>query len=622
MRLINTETLQFESFADSERPPYTILSHRWGKGEHDEISFEDMKISRAARPAYKSAGYNKLEGFCALTRRLGRGFAWMDTCCIDKTNSTELSEAINSMYRWYLEATTCVAYLQDVDSSIGDTASLEQSVWFTRGWTLQELIAPREVLFYDREWTKIGTKDALLDRLSGITGIPQRILSGAAEPSSCSVAQRMSWAAHRSTERVEDRAYSLMGLFDVSLPMIYGEREKAFLKLQQAIIENSDDESVFTWSLSDTEHPKGYSGLFAPSPNSFSGCGSIIKTTGSLGFQRKNVGLSMSLMTFPYSMNTYYAFLNCTAGEPLANKCAIFLVKLPSQGQYARARNAHGKSVVLMQVPPEGWNFLRREILVRQDPAEAPSNVAYGFWLRTLEPPGHSDCDMTVLSRSQESALDRIQLAPGSCHTAGVVFLRSKKQSSSNWSQLRWMKFGFDQDFNPVCLIANAEVRPHGMNLGLREDRFYAAVDSGPESPAHHALFSNTWMQAKVRAPAQLGHGWADGASLYTFSPGGTDKDWMQVKVVGLNVQIDMRLLPDYSALAGEQKGLQAHLPASNAPEIWVVDITEIGKHSPKWERIQYQCNYWTLCAVSPLFAMLGCGCCVEEFKQQRRAGL
>lgn len=525
MRLINTETLRFESFADSERPPFAILSHRWGKGEQDEVTFDDMKVLGNVIPGGKSAGYAKLKGFCDLAHSMHYKLAWMDTCCIDKSNSTELSEAINSMYRWYSDAAVCIAYLWDVDNAGDKAITLGESEWFTRGWTLQELIAPGSVIFYDRGWTEIGSRKSLLASLSDTTGIPQPILSGTKKPAFYSVAQRMSWAAHRITERVEDKAYSLMGLFDINMPMIYGERGQAFLRLQQAIIESSDDESIFAWSLDKTAHPKGYCGLLALSPASFSGCTNIIRTARSSGFSEKNVGLSISLLTFPFSMNTYYAFLNSTDRLSLetTNRYAIYVVKLPTQGQYARVMGNNDQSIALMEMPRAGWSLVRREILIRQNPVEAPSNVSYGFWLRTLHPPGHSECQTAILSRSKSSQPDRTCIAPNSCHTAGIVSLKPMK-SSGGWSQIRWMKFGFDEEFNPTCLIANADSQHYGVIGRLDQRCFDSALESGPESSLYEHLFAVNWIKSKGQAPTERGHGWQQGMAVYTWSvaSGGT----------------------------------------------------------------------------------------------------
>lgn len=190
---------------------------------------------------------------------MGYEYVWIDTCCIDKTSSAELSEAINSMFAWYQEAKVCYAYLFDVPDR-----PLKASRWFTRGWTLQELIAPREVIFYDGNWRNLGDRTSLGPRISQCTRIPESILSGEKDLDTFSTAQRMSWAAERQTTRVEDRAYCLMGLFGVNMPLIYGEREAAFIRLQEEILRISEDHSLFAWKSSDTR-----AGLLATSPAAF-----------------------------------------------------------------------------------------------------------------------------------------------------------------------------------------------------------------------------------------------------------------------------------------------------------------------------------------------------------------
>ena len=161
----------------------------------------------------------------------GLQYAWIDACCIDKTNSSELSEAINSMYQWYKNVAVCYVYMFDVEirSPLIDL-SFEGSAWHTRGWTLQELIAPEIAKFYAFNWQYIGEKTALRTKISAITGI--RVAALAGEPlEKFSIAQRMSWASTRTTTRVEDVAYSLLGIFDVHMPMLYGEGKKAFVRL-------------------------------------------------------------------------------------------------------------------------------------------------------------------------------------------------------------------------------------------------------------------------------------------------------------------------------------------------------------------------------------------------------
>lgn len=188
-------------------------------------------------------------------------YAWIDTCCINKESSAELSEAINSMFAWYQNAGICYAYLDDVvqeggsgiiPDGVGNSkfrlyAELRESKWFTRWWTLQELIAPRVLLMLNVDWVDIGYKRDLCYILHSVTGIDETMLRGTAKLESFSIAKRMSWAADRQTTRPEDIAYSLMGIFNVNLPLIYGEGDNAFLRLQEEIIRNSDDHSIFAW---------------------------------------------------------------------------------------------------------------------------------------------------------------------------------------------------------------------------------------------------------------------------------------------------------------------------------------------------------------------------------------
>ncbi|KUJ11357.1 HET-domain-containing protein [Mollisia scopiformis] len=236
MRLINTTTLQLEEYFDRKIPPYAILSHRW---EEEEVTFQDM-IAEGAANSFK------ITGCCQRAREDGLKYAWIDTCCIDKSSSAELSEAINSMFKWYKNAEVCYAYLSDVLINGFDSTSLSsmfrRSRWFTRGWTLQELLAPHTIIFFDITWTEIGTKLQLRPLIEQITGITHLLNFNRA-----SIAQKMSWAAERVTTRVEDQAYCLMGLFGVNMPPLYGEGDNAFRRLQLEILEVSDDESIFAW---------------------------------------------------------------------------------------------------------------------------------------------------------------------------------------------------------------------------------------------------------------------------------------------------------------------------------------------------------------------------------------
>ncbi|KAK0701229.1 heterokaryon incompatibility protein-domain-containing protein, partial [Lasiosphaeris hirsuta] len=262
--------------------PYAILSHTWEKA--GEVTFDDM---RDPQVAMAKSGWTKIERTCALAGDQGIPFVWIDTCCIDKSSSAELTKAINSMYAWYKKARVCYTYLGDLpDSPNGDPksrsarhqlqADLGRCRWFNRGWTLQELIAPRVVEFYDCSWTMRGTKALLCSEISCITDIDMEVLSNKTHLSTIPVARKMSWAARRQTTRVEDIAYSLLGIFDVNLPLIYGEGKKAFIRLQEAIAHSTNDLSLFAWSEDKRNaNRQSYYGALAQSPQQFALCRQI-----------------------------------------------------------------------------------------------------------------------------------------------------------------------------------------------------------------------------------------------------------------------------------------------------------------------------------------------------------
>lgn len=186
MRLVSTcedstGPFKVEEFKDEHVPRYAILSHTW---DEEEVSFQDMSDGNAMR----KKGYKKIHDCCSVARKEGFDYVWIDTCCIDKTSSTELSEAINSMYRWYQDAHVCYAFLADVDWP----TELASSRWFERGFTLQELIAPSTVVFYSRSWIELGTKESMKSQISDRTHIPIGVLSGTDSVEDASVAQRMS----------------------------------------------------------------------------------------------------------------------------------------------------------------------------------------------------------------------------------------------------------------------------------------------------------------------------------------------------------------------------------------------------------------------------------------------
>ncbi|KAH9205342.1 hypothetical protein DL95DRAFT_451266 [Leptodontidium sp. 2 PMI_412] len=233
---------------------YAILSHTWTDGQ--EVTYQDL-ISGAGN---SKSGYDKIK-FCGeQATRDGLQYFWVDTCCIDKSDPAELSKAINSMFRWYRNAKKCYVYLADVSRPGENTdvqasqstweVAFRSSKWFTRGWTLQELIAPAVVEFFSQEGKLLGDKKSLEKPIYEITQIPIHALRG--NPfSDFSIAERKGWAAQRQTTEEEDIVYCLLGLYEVSMPTIYGEGKDVALKRLEMTIKGFSDDSSETKDLKD-----------------------------------------------------------------------------------------------------------------------------------------------------------------------------------------------------------------------------------------------------------------------------------------------------------------------------------------------------------------------------------
>ncbi|KAI1256181.1 hypothetical protein MGN70_002343 [Eutypa lata] len=292
MRLLNVHTRKLEEFT-GVIPSYAILSHTWTS---EEVSLQDLTSPDREKKTGRKKGYAKIEGLCAKTILDGYKYAWIDTCCIDKSSSAELSEAINSMYAWYQNSQKCYVYLEGVsarDDHFLQNSSFRKARWFGRGWTLQELLAPLELEFYDEDWKYMfmidrrarnyvwwaGSKERFRSEqhmrlLSQITKISEGVLRCGNISDTC-IAARLAWAANRMTTRVEDTAYCLLGLLEVNMPLLYGEGNRAFLRLQQAIISVQNDNSLLAWGydlLSSTNRIYSNRSVLALSPAAFSQC--------------------------------------------------------------------------------------------------------------------------------------------------------------------------------------------------------------------------------------------------------------------------------------------------------------------------------------------------------------
>lgn len=322
MRLINTSTFELrqEEHSSFVKQGYAILSHRW---EREEVELPEYpqhigSLQQDQNLLARPGRFNKIRGACRLARLRNIQWMWIDTCCIDRANAVEYSEAVNSMFRWYRGAKVCFAYLNDVQSAPkkqgvdvfrSSNSEHDYSIWFSRGWTLQELLAPQNLEFYDAQWQLIGTKKDLAPALQQITRIKTTYLSGEEDFQDACAAAKMSWQAGRQVSEPEDIAYSMLGLFGITMQPLYGEgAEASFLRLQSEYMSKKADETLFAWKMPaegpgmSTRPPKVYGeillkedewGLLAPSPEWFRYAGNVTNKPPKRGFvARKHGGFS------------------------------------------------------------------------------------------------------------------------------------------------------------------------------------------------------------------------------------------------------------------------------------------------------------------------------------------
>ncbi|KAI0137553.1 HET-domain-containing protein [Hypoxylon sp. NC0597] len=313
MRLLNARSLELVDFIGRDVPEYSILSHTWGR---EEVTFEDL-TGKGSKDFRRKLGYSKIEGCQQQTLEGQYEWFWVDTCCIDKSSSAELSEAINSMYTWYHRAAICYAHLADVtdvsgvddgSNSLESTESkFRKSRWFERGWTLQELLAPRLIFFYDASWNFIGDRLGLSNLISEITGIGiDYVRDPHIHAQNVSTAQKLSWASRRVTSREEDMAYCLMGLLGVNMPLLYGEGSfKAFQRLQNEIMKDRYDHTILAWGLKTRKTPLrywfGHMPLLASSPAFFNDWDANVTPVPpeNTHYVTTNLGLLISLPIIP-----------------------------------------------------------------------------------------------------------------------------------------------------------------------------------------------------------------------------------------------------------------------------------------------------------------------------------
>ncbi|KPM37343.1 hypothetical protein AK830_g9240 [Neonectria ditissima] len=422
MRLLCARTLSIEDFLDYNVPSYAILSHTWAE---EEVTFQDMQGPAAAQ----KQGYTKIKHTCELALRDGLEYAWIDTCCIDKTSSAELSEAINSMMTWYHGAQICYTYLADVPPGIDVSlpkSPFKTSRWFTRGWTLQELLAPRRLAFLAQDWSVISSRDDLVDLVAQITNIDKSFLSTSpsANPNalghsisragapglrsrlnSASIAERMSWASRRETTRVEDTAYCLLGIFGISLPLLYGEGQIAFFRLQEEIMRHSDDQSLLSWNFAHDD--QGEAGVLASSPAAFSECKDIIPCdvgTPTPPFSVTNKGLRIEAPVSHHSDDSKLLLLQCRTKRDPTTMLAI-IIRRRRDNLYLRSKAS--PELVRYQLWSE-WQsasiYLLPNLAFTDSVEETPSctvllrNLPDGFRILEVDPqPLHREPGLRVV---------------------------------------------------------------------------------------------------------------------------------------------------------------------------------------------------------------------------------
>ncbi|KAE8448031.1 hypothetical protein EG329_009954 [Mollisiaceae sp. DMI_Dod_QoI] len=384
MRLLNTETMTVEDgfFGDST-PEYAILSHTWG---NEEVTFQDLQNHKGD----KKHGYHKIKKTCETARKHGFEYAWVDTCCIDKSSSAELSEAINSMFRWYHQAAVCYVYLSDVDVDIDvDLSSskfellFSESKWFTRGWTLQELIAPSKLVFFTADWSPLRERAELSGLICHVTGIAEKFLGSRGDANifhllgQASIAERMNWASARQTTRTEDVAYSLLGIFEVNMPLLYGEGDRAFTRLQHEIARQSSDQSLFAWRYESNIPDAGSHGIFASRPAAFSQSGDIVPfetESETPSFSVTNRGLHITMPIYEEN-----GLLQCRHRGDHTTIVTVPLRKI-REDVYAR-----DDTDLLGKVDYRAWRRWKREtIYITTDPRSVGMGTDDGFVIRSL----------------------------------------------------------------------------------------------------------------------------------------------------------------------------------------------------------------------------------------------
>ncbi|KAL3298354.1 37s ribosomal protein rsm22 [Colletotrichum asianum] len=527
MRLINVNTRALEEFY-RDPPPYAILSHTWGPDE-EELLYDDIK-TEVTKPGI---GKLKLDRCCEQAKEDGLDYVWIDTCCINRANATELGEAINSMYRWYQSSHTCYAYLVDVDEGDRSFHDLfRASRWFCRGWTLQELLAPKDVVFYDKSWRHLGSKHQLAGIVEDITGIPRPFLLGLAGLQSASIAQRMSWAAKRTTTKEEDLAYCLLGIFNVMIPMIYGEGSQAFTRLQEQIMKKTPDDSILAWGLSTdssrvearTGDVNKFGGVLAATPAAFLGSETIVfggnlDATGILG------GFLHAKLGFYTSTNGQtFGLLNCRPRDSTEKVVGIPLCRVhpgEDSDEYIRPRGGRASLLSKSSTQNSSANPKSMRILESlQFHDEVAFDRRHGFCIET----------------PSKGELVLVDVHPQERWEKKSSFILTGADFSRDSVQRTWLKFrhaaSFSEDFVIALELEIKSCQPKARCHVMTVSRTAILDDITGEASIRDYVFGNTSahtqffnLQAKL-TQEQLGAQPVFMVRLYSMdSPSGVSVD-------------------------------------------------------------------------------------------------
>ncbi|KIY00461.1 uncharacterized protein Z520_04146 [Fonsecaea multimorphosa CBS 102226] len=468
MRLLNTKKFVIESFpspARPEIPDYVILSHRW---RDQEITFEDFREAGGNLDKLKVIeGFDKILNCCEKASSVGFEYVWIDTCCINKNDQVELTEALNSMFHWYRRAQVCYAYMSDVPSNedpLAEGSKFRQSKWFTRGWTLQELVAPQYVTFFGSDWEEIGTKSSFQDLITGITGIPAQVLL-TNQARDISVAQRMSWAAKRETAKVEDLAYCLLGLFNLNMTMAYGEGANAFRRLQLEIMKVSDDQTIFAWT-GPGKGPHETRGLLAESPREFEHCADVSRYGDSPAFAMTNKGINMKLPLIPQNDETFLGVLSCQRNKEYSHPdqypMGIYLHRPDKRYPTSYVRVSPWKTE---EIREDVSRYESKEIYVRENVREDPTRFDVSDWYQP-----ESDYRFFFTIKRREHALPEVQHTDLDTGSEWVV----KKEEIS----LTFPRSGH----NSILVFKSTDHRILAICLGVHNYSVWGAMDMFPHA--------------------------------------------------------------------------------------------------------------------------------------------